>query len=169
MASIIIQVKRDMKYQFTYRTTAFALWQLSIYSIYGSMVGVCNTIFTIAMVLLTGKFWGEVNIFIKILLILGICLFTVIQPAVVYMRAKKQVSLIPQDMEISFDDYGVHVKTPNQTSDLKWKTIKGISKKPGMIIIFSTAKHGFVLTNKVLGKQKEAFYEYVNSKIQKQV
>lgn len=156
-----------MKYKFTYQTTAFDLWQLSMYSIYGTMVGVCNIIFTVAMLLLTAKFWGAVNIFMKVLLILAICLFTVIQPAVVYIRAKKQIAAVPQDMEIGFDDHGVHVKTQNQTSDLKWKTIKGISKKPSMVVIFSTTKHGFVLTNKVLGKQKEAFYNYVLSKIQK--
>lgn len=156
-----------MKYKFTYQTTAFDLWQLSMYGIYSSMVGVCNMIFTVAMVLLTAKFWSDVNSFMKILFIIAICLFTVIQPAVVYMRAKRQVATVPHDMEISFDDHGIHVKTEKQSSDLKWNTIKGVSKKPSMIVIFSTTKHGFVLTNKVLGKQKEAFYDYVISKIQK--
>lgn len=155
---------RNMKYKFTYQTTAFDLWQLSMYSTYASMVGVCNIIFTIAMLLLSAKFWGDVNGFIKILFIMAICLFTIIQPLVVYIRAKRQVAMIPQDMEIGFDDNGIHVKTENQNSDLKWNQIKGVSKKPSMIIIFTTAKHGFILTNKVLGKQKEAFYNYVISK-----
>jgi len=100
-----------MKYKFTYQTTAFDLWQLSMYSTYGSMVGGCNIIFTVAMLLVTTKFWGDVNIFMKILLLIVICLFTVIQPAVVYMRAKKQVRAVPHDMEIGFDDNGIHVKT----------------------------------------------------------
>ncbi|WP_089282248.1 YcxB family protein [Anaerovirgula multivorans] len=156
-----------MKYKFNYQTTAFDIWQLSMYGIYGSMVGVCNIIFTVAMLLLTAKFWGYVNSFMRMLLIIGICLFTVIQPAVVYMRGKRQVAAIPHDMEIGFDDNGIHVKTEKQSSDLKWNTIKGVSKKPSMIVIFSTDKHGFILTNRVLGKQKEAFHDYVFSKIQK--
>lgn len=167
MASNGVRVKRDMKYKFVYQTTAFDLWQLSMYSIYSSMVGVCNIIFTVAMLLLTVKYWGEVSIFLKILLIIGICLFTVIQPTMVYMRAKKQVATAPREMEIGFDDYGIHVKTQSKSSDLKWNKIKGVSKKPSMIVIFSTGQHGFILTNKVLGKQKEAFYDYVLSKIQK--
>ncbi len=157
----------DIRYKFTYQTTAFDIWQLSMYSTYGSMVGVCNIIFTVAMLLLSIKFWVDVNSFIKIFLIILICLFTVIQPAVVYMRAKIQVRAIADDMEIGFDDNGIHVKTENESSDLKWNTIKGVSKKPSMIVIFSTTKHGFVLTNKVLGKQKKVFYNYVVSKIQK--
>lgn len=156
-----------MKYKFTYKTTAFDLWKLSMYSTYGSMVGWCNIIFTVAMILLTVKFWGDVNSFTKMLLIIVICLFTVIQPAVVYMRAKKQVTALPHDMEIGFDDNGIHIKTEKQSSDLKWNSIKGVSKKLSMIVIFSTAKHGFVLTNKVLGKQKKAFYDYIISKTQK--
>ncbi|WP_291635330.1 YcxB family protein [Clostridium sp.] len=156
-----------MKYKFTYQTTAFDLWQLSMYSIYSSIVGVCNIIFTVAMFLLSIRFWGDVNSFIKIGLILVICLFTVIQPAVVYRRARRQLRAVPHDMEIGFDDNGIHVKTENQSSDLKWNTIKGVSKKPSMIVVFSTTKHGFVLTNKVLGKQKKAFYNYVVSKIKK--
>lgn len=154
-----------MRYKFVYQTTALDLWQLSMYQIYGSMVGVCNIIFTIAMLLLTIKFWEDVNIFIKILLIIAICLFTVIQPTVIYMRAKRQIATVTQDIEIGFDDKGIHVKTKNHNSDLKWNKIKGISKKPTMIIIFSTTKHGFILTNKVLGKQKAAFYDYVVSKV----
>lgn len=156
-----------MKYKFTYRTTAFDLWQLSMYNTYASMVGVCNIIFTVAMLLLSAKFWGDVNNFVKILLILAVCLFTVIQPAAVYMRAKRQIAAIPNGMEIAFDDNGVHVKTENKTSDIKWNRIKGVSKKPNMIIVFSTDKHGFILTNKVLGKEKEVFYDYVVSRIQK--
>ncbi len=156
-----------MKYKFTYQTTAFDIWQLSMYSTYGSMVGVCNIVFTVAMLLLSVKFWGDVNNFMRILLIIAICLFTVIQPVVVYMRAKRQVRTVPSDMEIGFDDKGIHVKTKDQSSDLKWNRIKGVSKKPSMIVIFSTTKHGFILTNKMLGKQKEEFYDYVNSKIQK--
>ncbi|MEG0013701.1 MAG: YcxB family protein [Cellulosilyticaceae bacterium] len=154
-----------MKYKFTYQTTAFDFWQLSMYHMYGSMVGVCNMIFTIAMFLLTAKFWADVNGFVRILLIIACCLFTVIQPLVIYMRAKKQAVTVREEMEIGFDDKGVHVKTENKSSDLKWTTIKRVSKKPTMIVVFSTTTHGFILTNKVLGKQKEAVYDYIVSKI----
>ena len=152
-----------MKYKFTYQTTAFDLWQLSMYGIYGSMIGVCNIIFTVAMFLLTAKFWSSVNIFMKVVLIIAMCLFTIIQPLAVYMRAKKQVGATSHEMEISFDDSGIHVKSQNKKSNVKWSSIKGVSKKLSMIIILSGNKHGFVLTNKVLGKEKEGFYAYIVS------
>jgi hypothetical protein len=36
-----------------------------------------------------------------------------------------------------------------------------------MIVILLATRQGFVLTNKVLGKQKEAFYDYAMSKVKK--
>lgn len=150
-----------MKYKFTYQTTALDIWKLSMYNIYGSMVGVCNVIFIVAMLLLTVKFWLDVKIIIKVFLIIANCLFTIIQPIVVYIRAKRQVAGDTHDINLGFDDSGMHIKIKNKSSHLKWSMIKGVVKKPGMIIIFSTTKHGFVLTDKVIGEKKDSFYDYV--------
>ena len=155
-----------MKYKFNYQISALDLWKLSMYGTYSSFVGVANIIFTIAMLLLAIRFWVEVNNFRKILLIIGISLFTIIQPLVVYIRAKSQVANFPQDMEISFDDYGIWIKTSNQISDIKWSTIKRIIKKPNMIIIFTTPKHGFIMSDKILGQEKKDLFNYIVSKVQ---
>lgn len=158
-----------MRYKFFYKITAFDLWKLSMYGTYGSgsMVGASNIVFTVAIVMLTGKFWNEANIFFRMLMIIGICLFTVIQPLAVYFRAKKQVETIPEDMEIGFDDKGMHVQASNQLSDIKWKSIVKVIKKTNMIIIYTSMKHGFIITDKMLGSQKEDFYNYLVSKIKK--
>jgi len=134
---------------------------------YGSIVGASNIIFTAAMLLLAGRFWREANILMKILLVIGISLFTVIQPAAVYMRAKRQIATVPKDMELGFDDNGIHAITSKQNLDLKWSSIKGITRKTSMIIILTTNKHGFIITNDMLGTEKEGFYRYLVSKINK--
>lgn len=131
------------------------------------MVGVVNIIFTVAMLMLTVRFWGDVNSFIKILLIMGIGLFTFVQPVLVYFRAKRQAATLPEEMEIGFDDEGVHINTEKQRSALKWTEIKGVFKTTTSIVIMCKNKQGFILANRVLGKQKEDFYDYVISKIQR--
>ena len=40
-------------YQYTYRLSNGEYWRLSMYYTYGSMVGVCNLIFTAALFILT--------------------------------------------------------------------------------------------------------------------
>ncbi len=156
-----------MKYQFKYETKASDLWQLSMYGIYRSTVGLVNVIFTVAMIVLAVRYFQDANWIYRILMILGLSLFTVIQPIVIYSRAKKQLSGMSRDMEIGFDDYGVHVRSDKEKSSIKWKNIKGIAKQPTLVIVYSSTTHGFILTNKVLGKEREAFYRYVISKLKR--
>ena len=47
-----------MKFEYTYRNTAADIWQLSMYYIYGSLVGVCNIIFTTAVFVLGIVRWN---------------------------------------------------------------------------------------------------------------
>jgi len=157
----------DMKYKFDYQIIAFDLWKLSMHVTYGSIVGASNIVFTIAMILVTARFWNEVNIMLKLLMIFGISLFTVIQPLAIYLRAKKHLENVPEGMEIGFDDKGVHIQTSEQNSDIKWNTIKKIINKTNMIILFTTSKYGLIITNKMLGSKKEEFYKYLISEVKK--
>jgi hypothetical protein len=161
------EMRKYMKYQFTINTTASDLWQLSMYGIYGSIVGATNTAFTAAMILLTVRFFSNVHIILKCLLILACCLFPIIQPLLVYIRARKQVKNVPKDVNLGFDDQGIHVNIGDQKSDIDWNNVTGITKKPTLMVIYTSARHGYVLTNKVLGDQKKAFYNYICSKLEK--
>lgn len=154
-----------MSYHYDYQTTPFDLWQISMKGIYRSMVGLVNLIFTIAMVLLIFRYYTEVNLLLKLFLILGLSLFTLIQPTAIYLRAKKQLNTSPKRIDIVFDDNGVHVNAAGESSDIKWKRIQKIVKQPGTLIIYSSQKHGFVLPNRVLGTDKEKLYEFVISKL----
>ena len=153
-------------YRYTVRPTASDLWQLSMYYIYGSMAGLCNIIFTVAAFALVFSRWDQAQGFMRCLIVLGCCLFTVIQPLMIYGKAKKQAAGITQDTQVSIDDNGLYIRVGDDTSQLPWKSVKRISRKPAMIIIFSDTTHGFIFTNRVLGNEKEEFYRYASSKVE---
>ena len=155
-----------MRYKYTYRTTARDLWQLSMYYIYGSLAGLCNIIFTVAEFALGFSRWDQAQGIVRCLIVLGCCLFTVIQPLMIYAKAKKQAAGITQDTQVSIDDNGLYIRVGDDTSQLPWKSVKRISRKPAMIIIFSDTTHGFIFTNRVLGNEKEEFYRYASSKVE---
>lgn len=155
-----------MRYKYTYRTTARDLWQLSMYYIYGSLAGLCNIIFTVAAFALGFSRWDQAQGIVRCLIVLGCCLFTVIQPLMIYAKAKKQAAGITQDTQVSIDDNGLYIRVGDDTSQLPWKSVKRISRKPAMIIIFSDTTHGFIFTNSVLGNEKEEFYRYASSKVE---
>ena len=155
-----------MRYKYTYRTTARDLWQLSMYYIYGSLAGLCNIIFTVAAFALGFSRWDQAQGIVRCLMVLGCCLFTVIQPLMIYAKAKKQAAGITQDTQVSIDDNGLYIRVGDDTSQLPWTSVKRISRKPAMIIIFSDTTHGFIFTNRVLGNEKEEFYRYASSKVE---
>lgn len=160
-------MRGPMKYQFTLHTTASELWQLFMYGIYGSMLGMINVVFTAAMILLAVRFFSSAHFVLKGLLVIAISLFTVIQPLLAYLRARKQAKSLPQEVRLGFDDEGMHISMGDQKSDVAWDAVRGITRKPTLLVIFSSARHGFVLSNKVLGEHKEAFYQYITTKIKK--
>lgn len=152
-----------MNYKFQCDTKAFDLWLLTMYNTYHSLAGICNVIFTVAMVIVTVTFWNKAGDAVLILFLIGCVLFPILQPVGIYVKAKQQVATLPKDMQIAFDHAGVHVTTGTESSDLKWNQIKSVKKAPNMLIIFSSNTHGFMLTNRALGNKKEALFDEIRT------
>jgi hypothetical protein len=155
-----------MKYEYTYRNTGMDIWQLSMYYIYGSMVGVCNVIFTAAIMTLTIVRWETSGNIFRVCAVLCCCPFPVIQPLAVFGKAKKQAAA-SQDTLIKFDDMGIYVGQAGGRQEISWNKIRRIAKKPSMILVFLNSTHGFVLPNRILKEEKNEFYAFLSSKIKK--
>ena len=154
-----------MEYRFKCDVRAKDLWVMAMRRTYKSLVGLVNIIFTVAMILLAIKFWESASDFIKILLVLGCILFPVLQPLAIYGNSVRQLEDMPGDMELVFNDTGVRVLVGEKSELLRWNRIKNAIKRSGMIVIMSDDSHGYMLTDRVLGGQKEEFYEYLCGKI----
>ena len=158
-----------MEFQFKNKVSAIDMWKLSMYHIYHSLAGVCNIIFSVAIILVTVKLWNSVEEHIMVLMLFACIIFPVIQPIMIYLKAKKQVSALPQDMVIKINETGVHVTGDNQKSKLPWKSIRGVIKEKGLIIIVAEGRRGYMLTDKILGTDKEPLIKFLDSKIQHSV
>lgn len=154
-----------MQYQYKCYIRAADLWRLSMYRTYHSPVGVCNIVFGVSVILLTYRFWDSVGDFVQALLFMACLLIPVIQPLGVYMKAKAQAAVSPQGTELTFKEDGIHVTLGTQHELVPWKRVKSIVKEAGMIIVFTDANHGYMLTNRVLGSEKETFYQDVKTRI----
>lgn len=155
-----------MEFRFKNDTKPMDFWILSMSHTYRSMVGVCNVVFTVAVIAATIRLMGQIHDVLEVLLLFGCFLFTVIQPTAVYLRAKAQVAGIPKDMELFFDEKGLHVTVEEQCESIPWKKIKGVVEERNMVIIRSDARHGYILTNRAMNGQREEFLRFVQLKIQ---
>lgn len=154
-----------MRYQYQCKVRAVDFWALSMYRTYHSLVGVCNIVFGIAMILLTVRFWNQAGDALQAVLFFACLLIPVIQPLGVYLKAKARVSVIGQGTELVFAEDGIHVTLGGEKERIPWKKVRGIRKEAGIIIVYTDANHGYILTNHVLGSEKADFYHYVESHI----
>lgn len=154
-----------MSYQYRCTIKPIDFWALSMRRTYSSLVGMCNIIFAVAMILLTVRFWNQAGDVVQALLFLACLIIPVIQPLCVYMKAKVQVSVIPQGTELEFEESGIHVTLGSEQQFIQWNKVKGVRKEPGMVIVYTDASHGYMLTNRVMGNEKEDFYNYVKAHI----
>ena len=156
-----------MKYRFENQVGAWDFWLLSMHHTYHSTVGIVNIVFTVAMIALTYRFGGQVHDMLELLMFLGCILFPILQPLAVMFRSRTQAMMIPRDMELEFTDKGLHVEVGVQSEDIPWRKIVSATKEYNMVVVRSDAQHGYIITNRMLGKQKNEFWTFVQSKIQK--
>ena len=106
-----------MEYQYKCRITAWDFFRLTMRQTYRSMAGMCNLVFTVAMILLTAKFWSQSGEVLQVLMLIGCLLFPVIQPAAIYAKARRQAAAVPQDVRLTFDEKGLLVTTGGERQD----------------------------------------------------
>lgn len=152
-----------MRYKFKCDTKAGDCWKLYMNRMYHSMIGVCSLVFALAMIALSVRFWNSTNGFGKFLLVFACLLVPVIQPLGVYMRCAKQTVQIPKGMELWFGDEGIYIRVGEKTDNVPWKKVRSVSKASNMVIIIVSDGRGYMLTDRVLGQEKESFFDYVSS------
>ena len=154
-----------MEYKYMCDVKASDLWKMAMVRTYKAAIGVVNIVFTVAMILLVFRFWKTAPDILRILMIFGCLVFPVIQPLATYGMCVKQLENMPRDMELKFDDVGVHVSTGGQSELIRWNKVRNAIKRDNMIVVMSDDSHGYMLTNRVLGNEKEEFYNFLCSKI----
>lgn len=156
-----------MVFRFETNITVLDMWKLSMQNIYRSMVGVSNIILSVAIILLTIRFWGSMEPILRSIFVVCCILFPVMQPLMIWKRAAQQVATLPKDMVTEIDDTGIHISTEHQKDHVQWNRVRRIIKQKGVTILAIEGGRGYMLTDRILGEQKEAFLDYIESKTKK--
>ena len=141
-----------MEYKYMCDVKASDLWKMAMVRTYKAAIGVVNIVFTVAMILLVFRFWKTAPDILRVLI-------------ATYGMCVKQLENMPRDMELKFDDVGVRVSTGGESELIRWNKVKNAIKRSNMIVVMSDDSHGYMLTNRVLGNEKEEFYNFLCSKI----
>lgn len=152
-----------MEYKVRCDNKAIDLWKLNMNQIYHSMAGVINIVFTVSMLLLTIRFFGTASSVIRGLLILATLWFVIFHPLAIYGQCIKQLEHTPKDVELTFREKNIRVTSSGKSEEINWNKIK-VMKKFNMLIVMSDTSHGYILTDRVLGEDREKIYELIKAK-----
>lgn len=153
-----------MNYRFQSKITAWDCFVSTMRHTYKSVAGVINIVFTAAFIGLAVRFLGTAKPLEASLILIGCFWFPVIIPFATYIRHKNSLKNMPEDLVLSFDDKGMSVTLDGKREDIPWKKLERIAIEPNMVIIYSDKTHGYMLSNKNMGRDREQFLLYLKQK-----
>ncbi len=156
-----------MKFEYTFRNTPADFFWFRLGTAYSQWTAVVNVIFTFAFIALAVSRWGSTNLLGRILVIIGILIFPVFQPLAMYLNGMKDASAIKVDTTVSFDNSGMHITVQDHRQTIRWKNFQSVVKRNKMLIMLPDGQHAYLLTNRIVGEEKEALYAFCTSKIKK--
>jgi len=153
-----------MEFKYRFRVEASDLWQLQMYYTYSSYLCIVNIICIVSSVALLYSLWGTSPWWLRIMLLLFLSLFTVIQPTGVYLRSKKALKDHSDELQLSFGEQGITVIVGDQKEFKSWSQMCGILLKPTLVVIYTDKNHGYILTNRILKDTKKQFRAFIKAK-----
>lgn len=150
----------DTVFNYKYRVKTSDLWQASMYYAYSSYMGVVNIVCIVAAIVLIISRWTLASDILRAVMILFLLMFTVIQPLVIWQCAKASLNGLYHELELTFSHMGMTIVSDGRREDRKWKDVKGIVKKPTILIIYMKDGGGYILRNSVLKETKDLLYDF---------
>lgn len=156
-----------MEFKYKYKLEPSDLWQFHMYYAYSSYLCIINIICILSSIVLIIKLWANSPAWFRVVLILFLSLFTVIQPLSIYLRSVKQLKKNNDELMLTFSDSGIDVFVDKNSEHKTWNQIISIIIKPTLIVIYTDREHGYILTNRVLKNTRKDFIKLIKGKRQR--
>lgn len=106
------------------------------------------------------------NIFQIVMLVVCVLLFPVIQPALIYLKAKSHAKkLKDNEITLEFNDDKIYVSNNNEKVEVLYENVYNFIKYKNMIVLLYDSIHGQIIPDRVFDNNKDEFYDYVATKI----
>ncbi len=151
--------KKEFHYRFQIR--ASDLWQVRMYYAYASYLAVVNITCIVASVVLIAALWQTSSGWFRGIMLAFVSLFTIVQPLVIYLNCLAQAKQNEEELDLTFHDKGLTIRILGEKEKHPWTDIVNVSVKPTLVIVYTDASHGYILTNRVLGDTRKDFLAFL--------
>jgi len=150
-------MKQETVFHFHIQITAKDLWGFSMYHSNKGYLGIFNVLFTLAALWLLVTRWGEVSVPYRLLLIVCALMFTVWQPLLLYLKARKQAAgtAVKEPMDITCSKEGLVIEQSGQQQEVHWEDVGRVERGFHQFILYMDRIHAYLLPDEAVGEQKE--------------
>lgn len=146
------------------------LWRFSMYHANKSYMGVFNLLFTVTPIYLL-FFQGE-NLLLpqRFLLVVCACMFSVIQPSLLLLKARRQSmsKSVREPITITFRDEGLLVEQAGEQLELEWDRVSQVKRIPGELIVYTDRIHAYLLPDRAVGDRRQELKDYLTGHLPKE-
>ncbi len=158
-----------MEFTYQYKVRVSDLWQMYMYYAYSSYLKIISPVFTLVSLILLAVFWEKTGTIIHCFLLFLTIFFPVVQPAMVWGNSSRQLKKRAPQLELIFREGGIYITAGVERDRKKWSQVKHVLVKPTLIAIYIDNNVGYVLTNRVLGKTRKEFLEFLQEHLPESV
>lgn len=135
------------KLEYNIKLTTKDIWIFSLYNANRLYLGIFNLLFTIASIYFLFSSWDLLSNAKRILYIVCALMFTVIQPAMLYLKAAKQAKTdaIKKGFKIVMTDETIKVIQGEAEYETAWDTVYKTFISKMLIVIYFAAFRGYLL------------------------
>lgn len=161
---------KDNVFHFHIQITARELWGFSMYHSNKGYLGIFNVLFTLAALWLLVTRWGEFDIPYRLLLLVCALMFTVWQPLLLYLKARKQAkgAAVKAPMDMTFSKEGFVIEQNGQKQEVLWEQIGRVEHMPGQMIVYMSRIHAYLLPDRIVGEDKEGLRNLIRGAVPKE-
>ena len=153
-----------MEFKYRYNIKPSDIWQVRMYYAYASYLAVVNLICIAASIILIVTQWKTSGIIFKTIMLIFLSLFLVIQPIVIYLTSIPQAKANDDEIELIFNDAGMTVRTDGREESIEWRGIISMTVRPTLVIVYTDANHGYILTNRILNGTRKEFLKFAQDR-----
>lgn len=151
-----------MQTEFKVNITVKDIFCFLMNNTYRKLTGVIWIIFSIVVLGVAIYTWGDVKIANSILLIVMSLLYTVVNPIMLYLKAKAQVKnndYFNNELMYKTDSKGITVSQGAESTTIKWDEMWKAVKYGQIAVVYVTTIRAFILPIRCIGEQYNNFVD----------
>lgn len=153
--------------RFRIQITAKDLWMFSMYHSNKGYLGVFNLFFTLASLWILVTRWSDVTVVYRVLLLICVLMFTVWQPALLYMKAAKQAKTkaVKEPMDMTCSKEGILIEQAGQSQEITWDQIVKVEQVRGLLIIYMGRVHAYLIPEQAAAVCRDQLLELIRANL----